>query len=95
MIKDCLIEYRIHNNNIVGLGGDNNWVFSRKRTPDEIAYLIEPRPVNKFFLSAKSDKIKERVGFYQKRYKQYCHITGKIELMIDFWKYKKFWTSFG
>lgn len=94
MINECLIEYRIHGNNVVGLGGNSNWVFSGSPKPNDFAYLIEPRPVNPFFLSSKSDKIRNRVSFFQKRFKCYSSIKGKISLILSISQYRKYYKKF-
>lgn len=94
MIDESLIEYRIHGNNVVGLGGNNNWVFSGSSRPNDFAYLIEPRPVNPFFLSPKADKIRNRVSFYQKRFKCYSSIKGKISLILSISQYRKYYKKY-
>lgn len=94
MIDESLIEYRIHGNNVVGLGGNNNWVFSGSSRPNDFAYIIEPRPVNPFFLSSKADKIRNRVSFYQKRFKCYSSIKGKICLILSISQYRKYYKKY-
>lgn len=94
MIDEPLIEYRIHGNNVVGLGGNNNWVFSGNNRPYEFANLIEPRPVHPFFLSSKADKIRNRVSFYQKRFKGYSSIKGKVSLILSLSQYRKYYKKF-
>lgn len=93
MIDKCLIQYRIHGNNVVGLGGNNNWVFSNKEKPNEIAYLLEPRQVNPFFLSSKADKIRKRIDFFQKRVRCYCSLKGKIILFFYIYKYIRYYNK--
>lgn len=90
-IDKCLIKYRIHGNNVVGLGGNNNWVFSNKERPNEIANLLEPRPVNPFFLTNKADKIRKRIAFFQKRARCYNSIKGKLNLLYSINNYKRYY----
>lgn len=98
MIDECLIQYRIHGSNVVGLGGENNWVYGRKESPDEMAQLVEPRLINPFFLLPYADAIRERVDFYKKRVELYSRFMGKVCLIILFYKYiyfyKQYWWRF-
>ena len=98
MIDECLIQYRIHGSNVVGLGGENNWVYRNEKTPDEMAQLVEPRLINPFFLQPFADKIRNRVNFFKKRMHLYDKLTGKVYLMILFYKYiyfyKQYWWRF-
>ena len=98
MIDECLIQYRIHRSNVVGLGGENNWVYGGKACPDELAMLVEPRCINPFFLLPYADSIRQRVDFYKKRSDLYCRLVGKIQLMALLYEYmyfyKKYWWRF-
>lgn len=94
MIDECLIQYRIHGNNVVGLGGERNWVFSGSNRPNEFANLIEPRPINPFFLTSKADKIRDRVEFFQKRIQSYQTVKGKISLLLLYTLYKKYYKKY-
>jgi len=94
MIDECLIMYRIHNNNVVGLGGKNNWVFSGKQSPNEFANLIEPRNVNPFFLSTKANLIRDRISFFQKRLRYYSNIKGKFFLLLSISQYRKYYKKY-
>lgn len=94
MIDKCLIEYRIHNNNVVGLGGKNNWVFSGKQCPNEFGNLIEPRNVNPFFLSPKANLIRDRISFFQKRLRYYSNIKGKFLLLLSIPQYRKYYKRY-
>ena len=98
MIDECLIQYRIHESNVVGLGGVNNWVYGDKECPDELAMLVEPRLINSFFLLPFADRIRQRVDFYKKRTELYNRLVGKIQLILLLHKYifyyKKYWWRF-
>lgn len=98
MLDECLIKYRIHGNNVVGLGGEKNWVYNQVVGPDELSILVEPHAVNEFFLLPYADRIRPRVDFYQKRISSYKTLSGKISLISNLYKYwryyKQFWWRF-
>ncbi|MBO4821138.1 MAG: glycosyltransferase family 2 protein [Prevotella sp.] len=94
MIDECLIDYRIHGNNVVGLGKSRNWVFSTGICPNEFASLLEPRPINPFFLSNKADKIRDRIDFFRKRVHYYKSGKGKIILLLSAYQYVKYYKRF-
>lgn len=94
IIDDCLIQYRIHKENVVGLGGNNNWVFNNKTAPNEFRILIEPRAINKFFLTEKAINIKDRVDFFSQRNRHYSSILGKFRLILFLPKYIKYYNKY-
>ena len=94
LIDECLIKYRIHGNNVVGLGGENNWVYQSNRTPDEFAKLVEPNPINNFFLLPCADRIRSRIVFYQERLSFYNSITGKFRLIIRVYQYMRYYKHY-
>ena len=103
IIQDCigmlpkqLIKYRLHSNNTVGL--KNNWVFGTAPQPNNFIFLIEPRPIKPFFTYSNNPQFKKRADFYNKRYKNYHSIIGKIILIFSIYQYikyyNKYWWSF-
>lgn len=93
LIDECLIRYRIHSNNVVGLGwrygNDSAW---QKRK--WLAELLEPRCVNPFFLLPCASSIYPRVQFYLKRTLNYSHFIGKLVLLGSLFSYIKYYNRF-
>lgn len=96
-VDDRLIKYRIHGNNVVGLGGNAGGRLSGK-VMNAGSDLVEPRDVNPFFLLPCASPIKPRVRFYLKRNKYYARLFGKICLggaILEYMKYyRRFWFGF-
>lgn len=96
-IDECLTQYRLHQNNVCGLGWKSVDFFSMETT-NYLSPVFEPREINMFFLLSCSDNIRSRVNFYAKRKKSYCIVTGKIILALSFMKYiffyKRYWWQF-
>lgn len=91
-IDECLIKYRLHSNNVVGLGwrsGNNDAWQTRKWR----AELLEPRAVNPFFLLPCASLIYPRVRFYIKRCQNYSHIKGKVILLGSVFNYIKYYNQ--
>ena len=89
-VDDCLIKYRIHSNNVIGLGGNAGGRLSGK-VINAWSDLIEPQDVNPFFLLPCASPIKPRVRFYLKRKKYYAGLFGKICLAGSILKYMKYY----
>ena len=92
-LDQCLIKYRIHSNNVVGLGGNARGRLSRD-VMNAWSDLIEPRDVNPFFLLPCASPIKPRVCFYIKRIKNYARLLGKVCLAGSFYEYMKYYRRF-
>ena len=91
-IDECLIKYRIHSKNVVGLGwrSGNNDTWQKRKWRAE---LLEPRAVNPFFLLPCASLIYPRVRFYLKRRQYYSHIKGKVLLLGSVLSYIKYYNQ--
>ena len=98
LIDECLIYYRIHDNNVVGLGGKKNLEIRGAKKNPELAILVEPREINLFFLKYTNGLLINRVCFYKKRNKNYRTLFGKIILILYVFTYiklyKRWWWRF-
>ena len=95
MIDECLIKYRIHRNNVVGLGGINNIALTSIRSAScEYANILEPRKINPYFLTNKANNIRDRVKFFQRRNRYYQSINGKIMLLMLVFQYRKYYKGY-
>ena len=89
-----LIDYRQHENNVVGVG-DESWIYSKMPSvPHLLESLVEPRQINMCF----RNWVSERRHFYEIRNRNYSTIFGKVKLLFLFFKYvqyyHKFWLAF-
>lgn len=98
LIDECLICYRIHDNNVVGLGGKRNLEICGAKKGSELAVLVEPHDINPFFLKCTNELLMNRVCFYKKRNRNYKTLFGKIVLMLNVFTYvkmyKRWWWRF-
>ena len=92
-VDRCLIKYRIHSNNVIGLGGNAEGRISRVITRPW-SDLVEPRDVNTFFFLPCASPIRKRVQFFIKRKNRYAKIFGKTILAVSFIMYIKFYRRF-
>ena len=92
VITTCLISYRIHKGNVVGLSPEN-WI-NKQSAPPTIEEILVPRAT----LSVYAPFLNNRAKFYNKRYKYYPYLIGKLILALYFPLYivfyKKYWLQF-
>ena len=93
-IDECLIRYRIHTKNVVGLGGNAEGRLTKKVVLFDWNALLEPWDVKPFFLLPRADPIRYRVRFYIKRRQYYSSCYGKIILAVSLFDYIKYYRRF-
>ena len=93
-LDECLTLYRIHSNNVVGLGGNAEGRLTRKVVLYDWNSLLEPWSVKPFFLLPCANPIRPRVRFYIKRREQYSSCIGKFILAISLISYIKYYNRF-
>lgn len=86
IIKERLIDYRQHSNNVIGVKRDS-WVYSGEKTPSLLAKVVEPHNINCFFRKWENN----RTTFYIKRYRNYHTVMGKVRLFLSLFSYLKFY----
>lgn len=96
MLPESLIQYRLHDKNVVGLG--ENRILHKISFEKSYNFILEPREINPLFKYSKNKDFNKRTSFYQKRYNCYSSISGKIILIISIFQYikyyKKYWFDF-
>lgn len=90
-ITDQLIQYRIHKNNVTGLGKD--WNVRKKNSTKSINKIKHPYPIKDLFFSTPSINI-ERYKFYEERGKYINSIKGKLILILSIYKYYKYYNKY-
>lgn len=92
LITEELISYRIHKGNVVGLSPDN-WI-KKQTMPPGLEEILVPRAT----LNIYNPFLNNRAKFYNRRYKYYPYIIGKLLLILQlpFYMlyYKKYWLKF-
>ena len=93
VILECLMDYRQHGDNVVGIS-KKWWIYKENPVPPSLLKMIvEPHAVRESF-----EGVDDRVSFYETRYKNYSSVKGKVLLFFSVLTYIKFykdiWTIF-
>lgn len=88
------IDYRQHDNNVIGIGNDS-WIYAESPSiPHLLVKFVEPFPINLCF----RNWVNERRLFYEIRNRNYSTVFGKVRLFFQFYKYihyyHKYWIAF-
>ena len=89
LIKDRLIGYRQHCNNVIGTR-NQAWIYNGTKCPNLLAMIVEPFRIKECLKKRKS----ERISFYEFRYHNYSSIIGKVKLTLSIFKYIKFYRDY-
>ena len=89
LIKDRLIGYRQHCNNVIGTR-NQAWIYNGTKCPNLLAMIVEPFRIKECLKKRKS----ERISFYEFRYHNYSSIIGKLKLTLSIFKYIKFYRDY-
>lgn len=92
MLPKSLILYRLHDNNVVGLGG--NRILKKISFQESYNFILEPRKVTPLFKISQNKIFNKRILFYQKRYNYYSSIIGKFILIASIFQYIKFYKRY-
>lgn len=96
MLPESLIQYRLHDKNVIGLGGNRK--FHKISFEESYKFILEPREVSSLFKYSKNKNFNKRISFYQKRFNCYSSTIGKLTLIISIFQYikfyKKYWLDF-
>ena len=90
VLKEKLIDYRQHENNVIGVKHDN-WIYTSKKAPSLLSMIVEPYPIRKWFKGWEC----KRVSFYKLRIWGHSTIPGKLRLIMSIPLYIKFYGKFG
>lgn len=99
IIRQPLIQYRLHQQNVVGVRKDN-WVYQHNAQPPKpnMALYTEPYPVNPYVRYYCEKENITPPHLYTQRIAKYATIKGKLWLLCHISEYKKrykqFWKSF-